>query len=181
MAFLAVRLQDSKRVLVRLVDERTRQLQGEKERADALLYSLLPKHIADVLKAGGVPPNKTFSSASVLFIDIANFTSLCERSSPSQIVELLNDVFSMWDELIQLHGVTKVDMIGDCLIVCAGVMDERADHAVRLVDFALDAVAAIATLDSNVLQQTGPIQVRVGICSGSLATGVVGVEVILLL
>ena len=117
---LTVRIRDSKQLLRSLVKERTAELAEQKARADTLLYSLLPRHVVKILKSGGLPPNRSFDDASVLFMDLVGFTPLCSRSTPQQIVNLLNRVFRTYDNLILRYGLTKIDMIGDCLIVAAG-------------------------------------------------------------
>jgi NO-binding membrane sensor protein with MHYT domain/class 3 adenylate cyclase len=170
---LTIRIRDSKQLLFSLVRERTSDLAEQQARADALLYSLLPRHIAEVLKSGDLPPNRTFDDASVLFVDIVGFTPLCSRSSPQQIVDLLNRVFQAYDTLILRYGLSKIDMVGDCLIVASGVPVPSDDHVIRIVDFALDAIEALTTIDLSD-QETNQVCARVGICSGPLATGVVG-------
>ena len=175
LAGLTLRLRNSKRELERLVKERTAQLTEEQARSDALLFSVLPKHVAEVLKSGGLPPNLSFDDASILFMDIVGFTALCARSSPQQIVDLLNRVFGLCDVLILRHGLTKIDMIGDCLIAAAGVPVSMDNHAIRLADFALDAIGALSSIDMKD-QEADRVEVRVGICSGPLAAGVVGLD-----
>ena len=170
---LTVRIRDSKHLLRSLVKERTAELAEQKARADALLYSLLPRHVVKILKSGGLPPNRSFDDASVLFMDLVGFTSLCARSTPQQIVNLLNRVFQAYDHLILRYGLTKIDMIGDCLIVAAGVPVPTHSHAVQLVDFAIDALAALSLVDLRD-QECDQILARIGICSGPVATGVVG-------
>ncbi len=168
-----IRIRDSKILLSSLVEERTAKLAEEQARSDALLYSLLPRRVAEILKSGGLPPNRSFEDASVLFIDIVGFTSLCARSTPQQIVDLLNRVFDSYDKLVLQYGLSKIDMIGDCLIVAAGVPDLTEDHVVRIVDFALSALEALTVIDMSD-QEASEICARVGICSGPLVSGVVG-------
>jgi len=99
MAFLSVKQSQLSKMLEALVRERTTDVQIQKERADGLLYSLLPRHIADVLKKGGHPPNRSYDNAAILFADIVGFTRLSATISADELVHLLNQSYAVEDAL----------------------------------------------------------------------------------
>jgi hypothetical protein len=108
--------------LERLVSERTVALEDAQKRADRLLYQvhfrcsykpglcvqMLPRSMADSLKAGISVTPQLYASASVLFTDIVSFTVLCGKSTPLQIVSMLNALFSQFDAAVSAHDAYKV-------------------------------------------------------------------------
>merc|ERR1711991_280561 len=100
IASQGARLRLKKKELERQVRRRTKELRAEKQRADHLLYSLLPVDIAESLKRGNTPPNRKVDDCSILFADIVSFTSICARSTPQQVVDLLNRIYLTLDKII---------------------------------------------------------------------------------
>ncbi|MFH1463029.1 MAG: adenylate/guanylate cyclase domain-containing protein [Pseudomonadota bacterium] len=131
---------------------------------------MLPAQIAETLKHRPGTIAEQHEGASVLFADIVGFTPMCRALSPTQVVDVLNEVFSRFDDLAQHYGVEKIKTIGDCYMVAAGVPREDARHAHLLAAMALEMVQAAQ------LTVVGgqPLQVRVGISSGPVVAGVIG-------
>ena len=108
------------------------------ERSETLLLNILPKEISDALKVDRGAIAAHYESASVLFADVVGFTPMAATMTPLRLVDLLNDVFRCFDDLVEKHDLEKIKTIGDCYMVAAGVPRERADHALALVQLALD-------------------------------------------
>src|SRR6476660_3206403 len=100
-------------------------LHRENER---LLLNVLPASIADKLKQQVGIIAEGFDDVSVLFADIVGFTALSARLSPTALIELLNRVFSSFDELAEKHGLEKIKTIGDAYMVAGGLPEPSADH-----------------------------------------------------
>ena len=96
-------------------------LRAEQARAESLLLNILPASIADKLKAETQPIADQFGSASILFADVVDFTPLAERLPPTEVVGVLDHLFSHFDVLAERHGLEKIKTIGDCYMVAAGV------------------------------------------------------------
>ena len=114
-----------------------RLLQREQERSEALLLNVLPQEVAEVLKSGAQTIADYHEEASVLFADIVGFTSLTDRLSPASMIDLLNEIFSHFDSLVEELGLEKIRTIGDNYMVASGVPRPRMDHAQALARMAL--------------------------------------------
>jgi guanylate cyclase len=146
-------------------------LRVEQAKAESLLLNILPQSIADRLKAEPQRIADQFSSASILFADVVDFTPLSERLPPAELVGVLDLLFSHFDELAERHELEKIKTIGDCYMVAAGVPSPRPDHARALALMALDMQAAMSSVDE--VGQLG-LELRVGINSGPVVAGVIG-------
>jgi class 3 adenylate cyclase len=158
------RLRDSEQELLRKVRE-------EQLKSETLLLNILPRTIADRLKAGESTIVDTFPGVSVLFADLAGFTQLSTRISASELVRLLDDLFTTFDLLAQRQGLEKIKTIGDAYMVVGGLPVPRADHAQAAAELALDMVAAVRERFSGGLN---PVRIRIGISSGPVVAGVIG-------
>jgi adenylate cyclase len=146
-------------------------LQVEQAKAENLLLNILPRSIADRLKAQTQPIADQFESASILFADVVDFTPWSERLPPAEVVGYLDHLFSHFDGLAERYGLEKIKTIGDCYMVAAGVPTPRPDHARALAFMALDMLDAMRTADQ--VAHLG-LELRVGINSGPVVAGVIG-------
>ncbi|MGH3084081.1 MAG: adenylate/guanylate cyclase domain-containing protein [Gaiellaceae bacterium] len=146
-------------------------LREEQAKAENLLLNILPRSIADRLKADAQPIADHFGSASILFADVADFTPWSERLPPAEVVGYLDHLFSHFDELAERYGLEKIKTIGDCYMVAAGVPTPRPDHAPALALMALDMLEAMS--EHEVFGHLG-LELRVGINSGPVVAGVIG-------
>jgi adenylate cyclase len=146
-------------------------LRVEQEKSELLLTNILPRSIAERLKAASQTIADHFGSASILFADVVDFTPLSQRLPPSEVVGILDHLFSRFDTLVERHGLEKIKTIGDCYMAAAGVPDPSPDHAHRAALLALDMREAVAT--SAVCDGFG-LELRIGINSGPVIAGVIG-------
>jgi guanylate cyclase len=148
-----------------------RLLHLEEQKADNLLLNILPREIAAVLKNENRTIADQFDGASILFADLVGFTPLTAELAPVEMVELLNEVFSQFDVLVEKYDLEKIRTIGDNYMVAAGVPRRRRDHALALAHLALDMRAY---LDSRPKDNGRPVEFRIGINSGPVIGGVIG-------
>ncbi|MEP7158492.1 MAG: adenylate/guanylate cyclase domain-containing protein [Chloroflexota bacterium] len=150
-----------------------RQVARAKEETERLLLNILPAPIADRLRSGEKVIADRFEDASLLMADIVDFTELSSGLSADELVELLNDIFSMCDVLVERYDLEKVKTIGDAYMVIGGVPTASDDHLERLADFALDMALAVKEMQTG---QEHPIRVRIGINCGPVVAGVIGTK-----
>jgi guanylate cyclase len=146
-------------------------LRIEQAKAESLLLNILPRSIADRLKADSQTIADQFSSASILFADVVDFTPFSEHLPPADVVGVLDHLFSHFDTLAERYGLEKIKTIGDCYMVASGVPSPRADHAQVLALMALDMLEAMRSIDD--VGHLG-LELRVGINSGPVVAGVIG-------
>ncbi|HKP99835.1 MAG TPA: adenylate/guanylate cyclase domain-containing protein [Actinomycetes bacterium] len=147
-----------------------RQRDRFQQRSDDLLHNILPNEIADRLKDGRAMIADDFRAASVLFADVVNFTPMSEGMAPAELVGLLNDVFTRFDELVDELGLEKIKTVGDEYMAAAGVPRPRADHAPAIAELAVRIRDHVAT--SEVAGRR--LSLRIGINSGPVTAGIIG-------
>jgi len=148
-----------------------RKLETEKQRSEALLLNILPVEIASRLKAGEEPLADNHESVSVLFADLAGFTNISRKMSAENVVNLLNDLFSRFDKLVEEHGAEKIKTIGDAYMVATGLGDSVGDHAEKIADLALGMQQAFGEFCQ---QNQVDLKLRIGAHSGAVVAGVIG-------
>lgn len=148
-----------------------KQLQIEQDRSERLLLNILPKPIAERLKRTEGTIADSFPEVTVLFADIVNFTRFSARMSPSQLLALLNEIFTVLDQLAERHNLEKIKTIGDAYMVVGGLPTPRLDHAEAIAEMALDIQTAIAQFK---LENDEPLRMRIGIHTGPVVAGVIG-------
>jgi adenylate cyclase len=146
-------------------------LRSEQDRAESLLLNILPRSIADRLKAQPQTIADQITAASVLFADVVDFTPRSERLSPGEVVGVLDDLFSHFDDLAERYGLEKIKTIGDCYMVAAGVPTPRPDHAHALALMALNMLEAMRPGGAMGALR---MELRIGINSGPVVAGVIG-------
>ena len=148
-----------------------RLLEAEQARSERLLLSILPAAIADQLRDGATTIAESQPDVSVLFADIVAFTPLGEELGARALVDLLNEVFIVFDDLAEAAGLEKIKTIGDAYMVVGGLPTPRAGHLVALLELAI----AMCEATSRVKTPKGePLQLRVGIDNGPVVAGVIG-------
>jgi guanylate cyclase len=147
------------------------QRQDAQDRAENLLLNILPRSIADKLKAKPQTISDSFSAASILFADVADFTPLAERVAPADLVQILDRLFGHFDALAERYSLEKIKTIGDCYMAAAGIPVPRPDHAQALALMALEMLDAVEA--HGAVGDLG-FALRIGINSGPVVAGVIG-------
>ncbi|XP_072046461.1 uncharacterized protein [Amphiura filiformis] len=154
----------------------TKALNKEKKRADWLLYSMMPKVVAEQLMTNQGVTAEYYDSATVFFADIDGFGKLCSMSSPMQIVEMLNGLYLVFDTRIDNYNVYKVETINETYMLASGLPSRCGNrHVGEIATVALDLVHHACFLEVP-HRKHKKIQIRVGINTGSVVAGVVGLK-----
>ncbi|MDQ2100267.1 MAG: adenylate/guanylate cyclase domain-containing protein [Tychonema bourrellyi B0820] len=151
----------------------SQELAEEKEKSERLLLNILPQAIAERLKQGETTIADSFSDVTVMFADLVGFTKLSTHLSPAELVELLNQIFSEFDELADRYELEKIKTIGDAYMVVGGLPTPSQNHAEAIASMAIDIQAAIAKMRTKGDQ---PLSIRIGINTGPVEAGVIGTK-----
>lgn len=127
-----------------LVKNKTEQLQIERTKSQNLLYSMLPKVAAEQLLMGKRVQAESFDNVTIYFSDVVGFTSISARSTPMQVVDMLNNLYVTFDERIDTYDVYKVETIGDAYMVASGLPERNGDrHVEEIATMSIDLLAAV--------------------------------------
>ncbi len=168
LVFAFLSKQSNEQVELALVEERAM--------SNRLLHNFLPEKIAKILReSGGRPPMiaQRYEEVCVIFSDIVNFTRMSEKLTPEQLVAVLNQLFTEFDQLIERHGLEKIKTIGDAYMVAGGVPEDMPNAPEAAADFALDMLEVVKRLDKK--WQHG-LDMRIGMHIGPVVAGVIGVN-----
>lgn len=157
-----------------LVSERTRLLFEEKQKTEDLLHRMLPEPVANCLTNGiGVEP-EAFDLVTIYFSDIVGFTAMSAESTPFQVVNFLNDLYTLFDRIIKGYDVYKVETIGDAYMVVSGLPLKNGNrHAGEIASMSLDLLNAVKH-HTIVHRPNETLKLRIGIHTGPVVAGVVG-------
>lgn len=170
LAFFAMNIGASSAVVFWVTGYFMQTAAREHTRAQGLLLNILPAAIAGRLKDGGTIADH-YEEASVLFADMVGSTPLFAGLSAEETVDWLNETFTMFDALIDAHGLEKIKTVGDNVMVAAGVPVRRDDHAIALTALALNMIEGLEKLPGR---HGRKMQFRFGIHTGPLIAGVIG-------
>ena len=153
-------------------------VESAKKQSEDLLLKILPPDIIKRLNRGEKDITMVIPSATIIFIDIVQFSAYMSTLSPSQLMANLGAVFTAYDKIIAtMPMITKIKLIGDDYMAAAGLFnpdDPPKEHAIQMIQFAIQALAAIDYLNE---QLNADLQVRIGInTNGPLIAGVLGTD-----
>jgi len=152
-----------------IVNRQRKKVKQEKKRSDELLLNILPPEVAEELKQTGKAQAKQFDNVTVLFTDFVNFTGISEQMNPTELVAEIHRSFSAFDAIIEKHELEKIKTIGDAYMAVSGLPHETSEHAQKVVKAALE-------IRDYITKESGKFKVRIGINSGPVVAGIVGVK-----
>ncbi|XP_016015890.1 retinal guanylyl cyclase 2 isoform X1 [Rousettus aegyptiacus] len=157
-----------------LIQERTEELEIEKQKTEKLLTQMLPPSVAESLKKGCTVEPEGFDLVTLYFSDIVGFTTISAMSEPIEVVDLLNDLYTLFDAIIGSHDVYKVETIGDAYMVASGLPKRNGSrHAAEIANMSLDILSSVGTFKMRHMPEV-PVRIRIGLHSGPVVAGVVG-------
>ena len=155
----------------RAMDQQQRRLAHEHARSERLLRNVLPGAVADRLKDDPGTVAERYDQATILFADLVDFTRFSDQRPPEEVLDLLNMLFSRFDELVQRWGLEKIKTIGDAYMVAGGLPLRRPDHAHAMAGLALAMQAEVGAMP----HPPGFVPtLRIGIHTGPVMAGVIG-------
>ncbi|XP_053384613.1 uncharacterized protein LOC123537544 isoform X3 [Mercenaria mercenaria] len=158
------------------ITENMSTLEVLKTKSDSLLYNMIPKSVAGKLKSGHDPVStcEIFDNVTIMFNYMVGFGDVCSSATPMEIVEIINSVFSLFDQIIDSYDVFKVETLGDAVyMVAGGVPDRNPNHAINVAGLALELQEKAKTLTEPWSKQY-KLNTRIGMHTGSVVGGVVG-------
>jgi class 3 adenylate cyclase len=158
---------------IRRVFLQQREIEHKDAQLTRVLFNMLPASIAERLMREPCTIAERFGAVTIMFTDIVHFTQYSSRVAAEELVAMLNEIFSAFDQLVEKHGLEKIKTIGDAYMAAAGLPTLREDHTEAVADFALDLQHVLARLNSS---RDEPIHIRIGIHTGPVVAGVIGTK-----
>ena len=160
------------------IERQNKIVKQQKDQSDELLLNVLPSYVVKELKEQGQVSIKTYESASVMFIDIVGFSKIAERINPKFLVTKLNNLFSEFDAIIEKYGLEKIKTIGDAYLAVGGLGVDLKTNPIKCVLAALEIQNLMQeTIDKSNIEINDEIwNVRIGIHTGEVITGVIGTK-----
>lgn len=154
-----------------VIEEQSAALEVERSESERLLLNVLPEAVSKRLRQGENPIADDFPNVTVLFADIVGFTAMSSTMTADEVITMLSELFSTFDELVTERGLEKIKTIGDAYLAVGGLPDPLPDHANRVVDLALAMQAC-----TSLLEHFPELSIRIGVHSGPVAGGVIGTQ-----
>uniref|UniRef100_A0A7S2EGV0 guanylate cyclase n=1 Tax=Ditylum brightwellii TaxID=49249 RepID=A0A7S2EGV0_9STRA len=154
------------------LDRLSKRLKNEKDLSNTLLYNMLPRSVADELRSGLTVDPTHYDKVTLFFSDVVGFTSICDAIEPWEVIDMLNQLYSVMDYLAMRFNLYKVETIGDAYMCCSGLPIPDDMHAENIANFALAVSECVRHVKSPA--DGKPIRLRIGIHTGHCMAGVVG-------
>jgi len=148
-------------------------LNRERERSEKLILNVLPQRVADELRESGRSKPQRFGDVTVLVADIVDFSRIAMSLTPGHLIEELNELFTSFDRIMDQNHCDRIKTMGDGYLAVCGMSGTEPEHAVRMVQSAWEMLAYLAARNETA---DLPWRVRVGIHSGEVVGGVVGIK-----
>lgn len=170
-SFEKKRFRDLEKNYLEQLQKEKELLQMEQMKSERLILNILPKPIAERLKKNEKNISSSYEDVTILFSDIVGFTQMSSLLTPSDLVALLNDLFTRFDKRAESLGLEKIKTIGDAYMAAGGVPVPRADHADIVADMALGMLEDLAEFNRD---NQMSLQMRIGLNSGPVVAGIIG-------
>ena len=170
-SFEKKRFRDLEKDYLEQLQKEKELLQMEQMKSERLILNILPKPIAERLKKSEKNISSSYEDVTILFSDIVGFTQMSSLLTPSDLVTLLNDLFTRFDKRAESLGLEKIKTIGDAYMAAGGVPVPRADHADIVADMALGMLEDLAEFNRD---NQISLQMRIGLNSGPVVAGIIG-------
>jgi class 3 adenylate cyclase len=157
--------------MVSSLQEKTDAIEQKNRENESLLLNILPGEVAKRLKSGEASIADSFAEVTVLFADLVGFTVMSSKIGPDEVVNLLNNLFTRFDNIAQELEVEKIKTIGDAYMAVCGLPNPRADHAARMMEMARRMLATTEDYGKSVGTK---MDLRIGVNSGPVVAGVIG-------
>ena len=158
---------------LRRIHAAERSLEKEKAHSEKLLKEILPRYVIHRIREGAQNIAESVSEVNVIFIDIVGFTAMSRKLAPKHLVEVLGELFHSFDEKCEKYGVTKIKTIGDAYMAATGAPEPSTLSAVAAIEFCFEAISSV----EEIAKRTGiPLQVRVGVATGAVISGVLSLK-----
>ncbi len=159
------KLRDKERILMQ-------ELQEERDRSEHLLLNILPKEIAQRLKAGETDIADKHDDVSIIFCDIVNFTPQAQKLNPNKLVKILNNIFKTFDDLSVKYGIEKIKTIGDSYFAVGGINNNKTLSAINIIKLGKEFITSIKEIDKSTPEMS--LEIRIGVHTGPIVAGVIG-------
>ncbi|RHX88620.1 adenylate/guanylate cyclase domain-containing protein [Leptospira stimsonii] len=147
-------------------------LEKERQKSESLLLNILPKAIAERLKSGEGVIADYIPNSTVLFADIVGFSKLSTQiPTPNQLVEILNQIFTCFDDIASKYQLEKIKTIGDCYMMAGGIPNPTTDHAEKIALAGIEMISGLKDLQKSWKYE---FNIRIGIHTGDVVAGVIG-------
>ena len=167
------RLRDLEKMRLAQLQTQHELLALEQAKTESVLLNILPQLISQRLKSGETLIADAHEDVTVLFADLVGFTHLSHGITAKELVRMLNEIMSAFDQIANREGVEKIKTIGDCYMLASGIPVARADHAPAVVRTALAMLSALEAFNHA---QGTELKIRIGIHSGPVVAGVIGIH-----
>lgn len=159
------------------VTKTEKKLEDEYEKSEKLILNILPGEIAAEIKEKGYTEARQFDEVTVLFTDIQNFTQFSEKLSPAKLVSEIDNMFKAFDHIISTYGIEKIKTIGDSYMCVSGMPKVTQAHATEMIRAAFEMQEYVQQHAARLVNQgREPFGIRIGIHTGPVVAGVVGVK-----
>jgi len=157
------------------IENQKKQLELEKERSDKLLLNIMPEEIANELKSSGKSIPKHYDEVTILFTDFEGFSKVTKAMPANELVTLLDECFSAFDQIGKTHGLEKIKTIGDAYLSVSGLPYPHPEHATKAILAAIDIIHFIDRYNADRISRNMPYcPIRIGVHSGPVVAGIVG-------
>ena len=156
------------------LEQRHQQVEQQKRVSESLLLNILPAEVADELRTKGIVSPKYFEDVTILFTDFVGFTTSTEKLAVEELVEVLNDYFTAFDQIAARYHIEKLKTIGDSYMCISGLPTRNPAHPVDTVMAAFEMLHAVEERERQ--KHGAQWKVRIGIHTGPVIAGVVGIN-----